>query len=90
MVDEKKSKGEAVLAGFTQGAEIIETLVPTVGAIGGMVRLLLTAFRPTDAQKAEEFDAAIAKYDAAKDRLDTAIAGFEGAKAAASGLPTPA
>ena len=52
--------------------------------------LIATAVRPSDAQKAQAFDDAIAGYDAAAADLSSAIAGFEAAKAAAQGVSTPA
>ncbi len=73
------SKG---LATVDQVTDMLGTLVPTIGAIGGIVRLIATAVRPSDAQQAQLFDAAIAEYDAARAGLDTAIGGFEAAKAA--------
>lgn len=63
---------------------LIGTLVPTIGAIGTMTRLVATAVRPTDAQKAQEFDAAIAEFDMARNQLGDAVKGFEAAKAAAA------
>jgi len=68
---------------INQVTQVVGTLVPAVGAIGSMVRLIATAVRPTDAQKAQEFDAAIADFDAQLGKLNDAIAGFDAAKAAA-------
>lgn len=79
------TQGEKIVASIDQATQIIGTLLPIVGTIGSMVRLIATAIRPTDAQKAQIFDDAIAQYDAARAGLDTAIAGFEAAKAAAAG-----
>jgi hypothetical protein len=84
MVDTPQRTGDKIVADINQITNIIGTFVPTIGAIGSMVRLIATAVRPTDAQKAQVFDAAIADYDAAKVGLDTAIDGFKQAKAAAS------
>jgi hypothetical protein len=78
-----QSTGQKIVSGVNDATELIGTLVPTIGAIGGIVRLIATAVRPTDAQKAQAFDDAIAAYDAAKTGLDTAVAGFDQAKAAA-------
>lgn len=64
-------------------ADVIGTLVPTVSAIGSMVRLIAAAVRPTDAQKAQAFDAAIAEFDQKIVGLNSAVAGFEPAKASA-------
>lgn len=82
------SVGGTIVADINSATEIIGTLVPTIGAIGAMVRLIATAIRPTDAQQAQTFDAAIADYDAARAGLDAAIAGFAAAKAAAEARPT--
>lgn len=79
-----QSKGAKVVAGINDAADIIGTLVPTVAALGGLVRLIATAVRPTDAQKAQAFDEAIAAFDDAKAGLDTAVSGFEQAKAQAA------
>lgn len=79
----EQSTGDKIVAGINDVTNVVGTLVPTIGALGSMVRLIAAAVRPTDAQKAEAFDAAIAEYDAARAGLDTAIAGFEAAKAAA-------
>lgn len=84
MAGEGKGKGEKFVEGVDHATELIGTLVPTVAAIGGIVRLLATAFRPTDAQKAQEFDAAIAVLDGSLDKLDVAVSGFEAAKAEAA------
>lgn len=78
-----KSAGDKVVSEINSATEIIGTLVPTIGAIGGMVRLIATAVRPTDAQKAQVFDAAIADYDNAAGELAAAIGGFDAAKKAA-------
>jgi hypothetical protein len=79
-----QSKGAKVVAGINDATDIISTLVPTVAALGGLVRLIATAVRPTDAQKAQAFDAAIAEFDTAKAGLDAAVDGFEQAKAQAA------
>jgi len=76
--------GDRIVNDINQVTTVIGTLIPTVGAIGGMIRLIATAVRPTDAQQAQAFDAAIAEFDAAKRGLDTAIGGFDAAKAAAA------
>jgi hypothetical protein len=78
-----QSTGQKIVGTVNDATELIGTLVPTIGAIGGIVRLIATAVRPTDAQKAQAFDDAIAAYDAAKTGLDSAVAGFDQAKAAA-------
>ncbi len=78
-----QSTGDRIVGGINEATEVIGTLVPTVAALGGLIRLIATAVRPTDAQKAQEFDAAILAYDKAKEGLDTAITGFEAAKAEA-------
>jgi hypothetical protein len=75
-----QSTGQKIIGGVNDATELIGTLVPTIGAIGGIVRLIATAVRPTDAQKAQAFDQAIAEYDIAKGALDTAVEGFEAAK----------
>lgn len=80
-----QSTGDKVVAGINDATAVIGTLVPTVAALGSLVRLIATAVRPSEAQKAQEFDAAIAEFDKAKAGLDTAISGFEAAKAAAQG-----
>lgn len=82
MADEVNT-GDRLVNGINQVSDVIGTLVPTVGAIGTLVRLIASAVRPTDVQKAQPFDEAIAAYDAAKGGLDTAISGFEQAKTAA-------
>ncbi len=79
-----QSKGDKIVAGINEASEVIGTLVPTVAAIGALARLIATAIRPSDAQKAQVFDDAIAKVDASLDKLDTAIGGFEAAKAQAA------
>ncbi len=79
-----QSKGAKIVEGINDATEIVGTLVPAVSALAGIVRLLVTAVRPTDAQKAQAFDEAIAKVDDSLDKLDTAIAGFDAAKAAAA------
>jgi len=79
-----ESKAEKIVAGINDATEVLGTLVPSIAAIGGMVRLIATVVRPTAAQQAQAFDAAIAEFDAAKAGLDAAIAGFEAAKAAAA------
>lgn len=83
MAGEGQTTGDKVVADINQVTQVIGTLVPTIGAIGGMIRLIATAVRPTDAQKAQAFDAAIADYDAAAAGLASAINGFEDAKKAA-------
>jgi hypothetical protein len=92
MIPAKQTTGDKIVSDITQVTDVIGTLVPTVGAIGALVRLVAAAVRPTDAQKAQAFDAAIAEYDAAKGALDLSIDGFEAAKAtahAASGNHPP-
>jgi hypothetical protein len=78
-----QSTGAKIVGGINDATEVIGTLVPTVAALGSLVRLIATAVRPSEAQKAQEFDAAILAFDKAKEGLDTAISGFEAAKAAA-------
>ena len=56
---------------------LIATLVPTVGAIGGIVRIIAKAVRPTDAKKAQGFDAAIAELDAALPQLRTSLDDYQ-------------
>ncbi len=79
----EQNKGDKIVAGINQATEVIGTLVPTVAALGGLVRLIATAVRPSDAQKAQEFDDAIAAFDNAKSQLDVSVDGFEQAKAQA-------
>lgn len=76
-------------AQITSVADVIGTLVPTVGAIGVLVRLIASALRPTDAQKAQDFDAAIADLDAKVVGLNSSIAAFETAKAQAPSQAEP-
>lgn len=78
------STGDTIVARINDLTNVIGTLVPTVGAIGGIVRLVATVIRPSDAQAAQVFDAAIAGLDAAEARLNASIEGFEAAKAAAA------
>lgn len=75
--------GDKIVGGIDEVTKVIGTLVPTVAALGGLIRLIATAVRPSDVQKGQAFDAAIAEYDKAKAGLDTSISGFEAAKAAA-------
>ena len=84
MDNAQKSTGDKVVSEIDSVTQVIGSLVPTIGAIGSMVRLIATAFRPSDAQKAQAFDAAIAEFDTAAAGLAEAVAGFEAAKAAAS------
>lgn len=78
-----QSTGDKIVGDIDQVTKVIGTLVPTVGALGSMIRLIATAVRPTDAQKAQAFDDAIAAYDAAEVDLQAAVSGFDAAKAAA-------
>jgi hypothetical protein len=73
----------------TSVSDLIGTLVPTVGAIGVLVRLIASAVRPSDAQQAQAFDAAIAELDAKIVGLNSAIGGFEAAKAQAPSQADP-
>lgn len=82
--EEHTSAGDKLVAKVDSVADVIGTLVPTVSAIGSMVRLIAAAVRPTDAQKAQAFDAAIAEFDQKIVGLNSAVAGFEPAKAKAS------
>lgn len=86
MVDENKSGGDKVVAQIESVSNVIGTLVPAVASIGGLIRLIATAVRPTDAQKAQPFDAAIADLDQKIGGLKDSIAGFEQAKAQAEAL----
>lgn len=74
------SAGDSLVARINDVSNVIGTLVPTVGAIGSMVRLLAGALRPTEAQAAQLFDDAIADFDAKVAGLNASIAGFEQAK----------
>jgi hypothetical protein len=74
------SAGDSIVARINDVSNVIGTLVPTVGAIGSMVRLLATALRPTDAQAAQVFDDAIAAFDAKVAGLNASIDAFEQAK----------
>lgn len=84
VTENTQSTGQKIVGTVNDATELIGTLVPTIGAIGGIVRLIATAVRPTDAQKAQAFDDAIAEFDKAKSALDTAVDGFEAAKAEAA------
>lgn len=75
-----QSAGDKIVAGVDEAATVIGTLVPTVAALSSLVRLIATAVRPSEAQKAQQFDSAIAELDAANGQLQTAVAGFEAAK----------
>lgn len=66
-------------------SNVIGTLVPTVAAIGGAVRLILSAVKPSDAQKAQPYVDASAQLKSALGELASAISGFDAAKAAAQG-----
>lgn len=81
--DAQGTTGDKIVGDINQVTQVIGTLVPTIGAIGGIVRLIATAVRPTDAQKAQAFDQAIAEYDSAAGALAAAVAGFDQAKAQA-------
>lgn len=82
--------GNQVVRTVDNVAEILGTLVPTIGAIGGAVRLLLSAARPSDAKKAQAYDAASAELKTALGDLSTAINAFEEAKRqAAANAGTP-
>jgi hypothetical protein len=82
----QQTTGDKIVGDINQVTQVIGTLVPTIGAIGGMIRLIATAVRPTDAQKAQAFDDAIASYDSAAAGLATSVAGFDDAKKAAEAL----
>lgn len=77
---------QSTLDKLNQGAQsaerLIETFIPTVGAIGTLVRLIASEFRPTDAQKAQEFDAAIAELDASRTNLHAALDDYQRIRAA--------
>ena len=60
---------------------VIGTLVPAVAGIGAAVRIIASLVRPTDAQKAQVFDDAIAALDGSLVTFNAAIDGFEQAKA---------
>jgi len=69
-------------------SNIVGALVPTVAAIGGAVRLILSAVKPSDAQKAQPYAEASAALKTTLSGLASAIDGFEAAKtAAAAELP---
>lgn len=78
-----QSTGDSIVAKINAVSDIVGTLVPTVGAIGSMVRLVATAVRPTDAQQAQLFDDAIADFDKSVEGLNAVVADFDKAKAAA-------
>lgn len=89
-----QSGGDKLVAQINDITNVIGTLVPTVGAIGNMVRLVVKAVRPSDAQKAQPFQDAIAAFDAQVQKLNDSIAGFEQAKQQAqerqqAGQPQP-
>jgi hypothetical protein len=86
--EKEQSAAEKVVGNINEVTQAIGTLVPTIGAIGSMVRLIATAVRPTDAQKAQAFDAAIAEFDAASAGLASAVAGFDQAKASVEAKKT--
>jgi hypothetical protein len=80
-----QSSGNKIVNGVNDVANIVGTLFPAVAAIGTMVRLIAMEVRPSDAQKAQSFDAAIAEVDQKISGLNDAIAGFDAAKATAEG-----
>lgn len=81
--------GDKIISEIDTATKVLGTLVPSVAAIGGLVRLLATTLRPSDAQQAQVFAAAIATYDVAAADLTAAVAGFEIAKKMATAPPSP-
>jgi hypothetical protein len=84
--DGQQSAGDKVVSQINDITNVIGTLVPTIGAIGGMVRLIAKAVKPSDAQKAQPFQDAITAFDAQVAQLNAAVAGFEQAKTQAAAL----
>lgn len=84
--DGQQSAGDKVVAQINDITNVIGTLVPTVGAIGSMVRLIAKAVKPSDAQKAQPFADAIAAFDAQVAKLNESIGAFEQAKQQAAAL----
>lgn len=76
--------GKSVTDKINDVTNLVGTLVPAVASIGNMIRLVATAVRPSDAQKAQAFDAAIAELDAKVSALNSSIAEFDNAKAQAA------
>lgn len=70
---------------------LVGTLLPAVGAISGIIRLAGKAIRPSDARKAQEFDAAMAEVKQHHAALGGSLAEFDRIKAEIqSGAPAPA
>lgn len=90
MTTENQSGAEKAVATVDHLANVVGTLIPTVAAIGGAVRLLLTAVRPTDAQKAQAYDEASAVLKKAIQDGQAALAGFDEAKKQAEQLKAQA
>lgn len=80
---------DTAITDIAKVADAIGALVPTVAAIGSMIRLIATAVRPTDAQKAQAFDAAMVDLDKRVDGLNASIAAFDAAKAQANAQAAP-
>lgn len=54
----------------------VGSIVPMIGVIGGLVRLIAGAVKPNSAQQAQEFEQAIAAFDNQRAALGAAINEF--------------